>query len=185
MNDRSRNVIAVTSNKSSVWLRDMHGVWTKWHSCRRYFQVNFLGWKVSRTCFPNIWLNLVVQSTKQSSMVYWWWGGRARGTPSESESVGMCRPLDPLFHLRYTLWLGLQMSNILLVLSHSLWMIFVKFSNVICVCLTLRSTHYQFISFVIYIDVCGLCPKHKYRIAWSLRNRKHSTWNCGLQYLHC
>ena len=40
-------------------------------------------------------------------------------TPGEalllSESVRMYRPLDPLFHLRNTLWLGLQMSNILLL----------------------------------------------------------------------
>ena len=51
-----------------------------------------------------------------------------------SESVGMCRPLGTFFHPRYTLWLGIKMSNILLlgiifyVLSHSLWVIFVKFS---------------------------------------------------------
>ena len=26
-----------------------------------------------------------------------------------SESVGKCHPLDPLFHIRYTLWMGIQM----------------------------------------------------------------------------
>ena len=43
-------------------------------------------------------------------------GGGGGGSLLLSESVGMRRPLDPFFHLKYTLWLGLQMSNILILL---------------------------------------------------------------------
>ena len=56
------------------------------------------------------------------------------GTPSVRVSRDV-PPFRPLFNLRYTLWLGIQMSNILLlgiifffVLSHSFWVIFVKLS---------------------------------------------------------
>ena len=53
----------------------------------------------------------------------WGWGVGVRDWEVFlSESVGMCRPLDPLFHLRYTLWLGIQMSNILrLGITSSFW----------------------------------------------------------------
>ena len=52
-----------------------------------------------------------------------------KGTPREDVGHSFCQsqygcaaPLDPFIHLRYTLWLGLQMSNILLLgIIFSFW----------------------------------------------------------------